>query len=85
LLGFHLLKLWTNTAAAPFFVIQQGGNDTRGIESRETHEINGTVKTDQGNRIEIANYAKVLDGLIAHAVYYSVGQKPFRKLGNNFV
>src|ERR1700722_3208622 len=35
LLGLHLFKHWANLVASTLFVIQQGGKDTRGIESWE--------------------------------------------------
>jgi hypothetical protein len=51
LFSFHLLKLWADTVAPSFFVVQQGGEYTGGIKSWEAHEVNGTVEANQGNRV----------------------------------
>ena len=49
---------------AAFVVIEKPGKNSRRVEVRERHEIDGAIHADQSNGVEVADDAIVFDGLI---------------------
>ena len=58
------LRLYAEKTA--FLRVQQRGKNRRRIESREAEEVDGAVRSYQGNRSHVANDAVIFDWLKVH-------------------
>ena len=56
---------------APSPVVEYRGENGWGVEVRETHEVDRTVHTDEGDGVEVANDPVILNRLVCHRPYVS--------------
>src|SRR4029453_6034483 len=74
--GIRQVKLFTalrghctDPEISALFIIENGGEDARRIEVRQTAPIDGAVDTYQRHGVKVADNAVILNGLIRH--FYS--------------
>jgi hypothetical protein len=66
LFGFYAVGYGSDLESASLGVIQNGGEDTRGIEVGKTHPIDRAIHADQGGRAHVPDQAVIFYWLISH-------------------
>ena len=62
----RLIEERSHLESAALSLVEQGGEHRRRVELREAHEVDRPVHPDEGDGVQIADDAVVLDRLVAH-------------------
>src|SRR3712207_988890 len=65
----YTLRNRGNLEASALLVVEDGGEDARGVEMRQTQPVDRAIHTNQGHAVQITDDPVVLYRLVGHGVF----------------